>query len=42
MVVDETTGWLTYKEDALSSAEPVGSADEETQPEVVTEPVVTP
>jgi len=42
MVVDETTGWLTYKEDALSSAEPVGSADEETQPEVVTEPAVTP
>jgi muramoyltetrapeptide carboxypeptidase len=42
MVVDETTGWLTYKEDALSSAEPVGSADEETQPAVVTEPAVTP
>jgi muramoyltetrapeptide carboxypeptidase len=40
MVVDETTGWLTYKEDALSSAEPVESAEGET--EVVTEETVTP
>ena len=27
MVVDETTGWITYREDALSSAEPVQSAE---------------
>jgi muramoyltetrapeptide carboxypeptidase len=24
LVVDETTGWLSYKEDALSSSEPAG------------------
>src|SRR5215207_6513120 len=40
MVVDETTGWLTYKEDALSSAEPVESAEGEE--EIVTEQTVTP
>lgn len=28
LVVDETTGWISYKEDALSSMEPVGSAEE--------------
>jgi muramoyltetrapeptide carboxypeptidase LdcA involved in peptidoglycan recycling len=27
LVVDGTTGWLAYKEDALSSAEPVESAE---------------
>ena len=27
MVVDETTGWITYREDALSSTEPVQSAE---------------
>jgi muramoyltetrapeptide carboxypeptidase len=40
MVVDETTGWLSYREDALSSAEPVQSA--EAEGEVVTEQTVTP
>jgi muramoyltetrapeptide carboxypeptidase len=40
LVVDETTGWLTYREDALSSAEPVGSAEGEG--ETVTEDSVTP
>ena len=40
MVVDETTGWLTYKEEALSSSEPVESAEGEA--EVVTEATVTP
>ena len=40
LVVDETTGWLTYREDALSSAEPVGSAEDEA--EILTEPTVTP
>jgi muramoyltetrapeptide carboxypeptidase len=40
LVVDETTGWLTYREDALSSAEPVGSAEGEA--ETVTEDSVTP
>jgi muramoyltetrapeptide carboxypeptidase len=28
LVVDETTGWISYREDALSSMEPVGSAEE--------------
>ena len=27
LYADETTGWLTYKEDALSSSEPVESAE---------------
>jgi muramoyltetrapeptide carboxypeptidase len=36
MVVDETTGWISYREDALSSMEPVGSAEE-----VVTETAET-
>ena len=27
LVVDETTGWISYREDALSSAEPVESAE---------------
>ena len=40
LVVDETTGWLTYREDALSSAEPVGSAEGEA--EILTEQTVTP
>jgi len=29
LVVDETTGWISYREDALSSAEPVESAEGE-------------
>ena len=28
LVVDETTGWISYREDALSSMEPVQSAEE--------------
>jgi muramoyltetrapeptide carboxypeptidase LdcA involved in peptidoglycan recycling len=28
MVVDGTTGWISYKEDALSSSEPVQSAED--------------
>jgi muramoyltetrapeptide carboxypeptidase len=28
LVVDETTGWISYRDDALSSMEPVGSAEE--------------
>lgn len=40
LVVDGTTGWMTYREDALSSAEPVESAEGEA--EVVTEQTVTP
>jgi len=40
LVVDGTTGWLAYREDALSSAEPVGSAEGEE--EVVTQQTVTP
>ena len=31
LVVDETTGWISYKEDALSSTEPVGSAEGEAE-----------
>jgi len=27
LVVDEATGWISYKDDALSSSEPVGSAE---------------
>jgi muramoyltetrapeptide carboxypeptidase len=40
MVVDDHTGWLSYKEDALSSEEPVGSAEGEAG--IETEPTVTP
>jgi muramoyltetrapeptide carboxypeptidase len=40
LVVDGTTGWLTYREDALSSAEAVGSAEDEE--EILTEQTVTP
>jgi muramoyltetrapeptide carboxypeptidase len=40
LVVDGTTGWLTYREDALSSAEAVGSAEGEE--EILTEQTVTP
>lgn len=40
LVVDETSGWLSYKEDALSSMEPVGSAEEIPVPE--TTETVTP
>jgi len=41
LVVDETTGWISYKEDALSSSEPVGSAEGE--PEAAeTEETVSP
>jgi muramoyltetrapeptide carboxypeptidase len=41
LVVDETTGWLSYKDDALSSSEPVQSAEGE--PETVeTAQTVTP
>jgi muramoyltetrapeptide carboxypeptidase len=40
LVVDETTGWLSYREDALSSAEPVGSAEGEA--EIPTEQTATP
>ena len=28
MVVDGTTGWISYKDDALSSSEPVQSAED--------------
>jgi muramoyltetrapeptide carboxypeptidase len=34
LVVNETTGWISYMEDALSSSEPVGSAED---PEAVPE-----
>jgi muramoyltetrapeptide carboxypeptidase len=40
LAVDETTGWLSYKDDALSSSEPVGSAEE--IPEAETQPTVSP
>ena len=40
LVVDEKTGWITYKDDALSSTEPVGSAEEEAAAE--TAQTVTP
>ena len=40
LVVDGTTGWLTYREDALSSVEAVGSAEGEE--EILTEQTVTP
>jgi muramoyltetrapeptide carboxypeptidase len=37
LVVNETTGWISYMEDALSSSEPVGSAeDPEAAAEMVT------
>ncbi len=42
LFVDETTGWLTYKEDALSSWEPVESAEDPIPGEVETAETVTP
>ena len=41
LVVNETTGWISYVEDALSSSEPVGSA-EAVDEGVQTEATVTP
>jgi muramoyltetrapeptide carboxypeptidase len=34
LVADETTGWLCYREDALSSEEPVGVAEDVSQLEI--------
>lgn len=41
LVADGTSGWLSYKEDALSSSEPVESAEGPAEP-VVTEETVSP
>ena len=41
LVVNETTGWISYVEDALSSSEPVGSA-EAIDEVIATEATVTP
>src|SRR4029079_2617331 len=42
LVADELTGWLSYKEDALSSSEPVQSAEGEDEAVVETAETVTP
>jgi hypothetical protein len=42
LVVDGTTGWISYREDALSSAEPVESAEGEPEAQVETAETVTP
>jgi hypothetical protein len=39
LVVDQVTGWLTYKEDALSSAEPDPSVELQNELPLTTETV---